>query len=68
MTVLRWLPSVLAENDDEVPEGAPGCQCTFPGVASAFCPHHGEGVACPESLRALLIAIGWPVVPGSDSD
>jgi hypothetical protein len=53
-----------AANDDKVPEGAPGCACTLPGVPSAFCRFHGEGAVCPESLRAFLLSINWPILPG----
>jgi hypothetical protein len=66
MTLPRWFARIPAENDDEVPEGIPGCRCTLPGVPSAFCPYHGEGLACPESLRAYLIHSGWPVIPGAE--
>jgi hypothetical protein len=64
--VLSFL-RVPAANEDEVAEGAPGCLCTLPFVPSAWCPHHGEGLACPASLRASLLAIGWPIIPGQDS-
>lgn len=64
MTLLAWLLRRPADNDDEVPEGAPGCRCTLPGVPSVFCRVHGEGVACPPSLRASFVRMGWPDTPG----
>jgi hypothetical protein len=64
MTLLAELARRPAANDDEVPEGAPGCRCTLPGVPSAFCRVHGEGVAVPASLRASFVDRGWPVLPG----
>jgi hypothetical protein len=49
-----WGRRVPGENDDEVPEGASGCRCTLPGVPSAFCPAHGEGLV-PLAERSLMM-------------
>jgi hypothetical protein len=54
MTIPLWLrggPAANpAANDDEVPEGVPGCRCTLPFVPSVYCRFHGEGLPSPAWL------------------